>query len=791
MRIEFTDYCVEFAGETGGFPARITQLLRNGRISDVVHTCRPWLAVKLSDGRTAHPGGEEASEPVMRRDSRGGMRLQFANIPFSAENEVLAGWHLSLDYELIPDGNCFADVSFQAVSEKKPGIDSFLLRIPMDFGNEDDVTYGYWPRPERVDPTGISLVGGFVRGLREKEKKTFSFTPPCIAFDFGRKDRPSRHIEWMFEDQFSLDDDPKHVETRLLWENGSPVLEYEFAVKPVTPTCYPYYWHNKMNFFLGQTPKIRDKSPVRLYHCIDAFERIPDVDKVRQMAAEGTDMLALHDACWRTDIRNGGNPEDERAFDDVIAECHRHGIRVSPYIRGDKESAKDDACDWFRYCLTKGFDGIYSDYGAALGFHVMNERYPAGHIGFKEHYKHFLRIREDTVGEDGMLTVHTGPFLSSCVIGTMVDGYVSGEGERGVMLRSRRENAYYSAVTVAPPALWPASFPDYRTGKMLPFMANIGQFPHVIVGEQRKSAVFANPLEPGNVTYARPLWKLYGLMKDERKLRFDNDLCDESLVCDGYDTGISRFTMQDGSRLYLLSNFAGNVKLCSSCEMLNAGEDEQVLKLNVSYEGCTAEELTSGSRAEAFLPASGICGFLVCKRNEKWAARLAVFARPYPELFPAAKAYEEKLKWGYAQRFEAEPWKTIWMKVETPYYPGNLEPDFFQECYQTTNRLYATDENGCRKLLGYLSKLGLTQEEPPVSECMWQGESADWIPLHEYLEPGKYRMEVRTSTGGNDDACRYHILLSENRDPDRARDITFYLALGDSKESLTFSVEKG
>jgi len=344
---------------------------------------------------------------------------------------------------------------------------------------------------------------------------------------------------------------------------------------------------------------------------------------------------------------------------------------------------------------------------------------------------------------------------------------------------------------VAPPTLWPASFPDYRTEKMLPFMANIGQYPHVIIGEQRKSAVFANPLEPGSVTYARPLWKLYGLMKNERQIRFDNDLCDETIVCDSYDTGLCRFTMQDGSRLYILSNFTKGESACASNVTLDADEDEKVVKLHVRYDGTRIEPLASGSRAEAVLPENGICGFLVCKNNEKWASRLELFARPYPEKFPAVKAYEEKLKWGYAQRYETQPWKTIYMKVMTPYYPGNLESPFFYECYQTTNCLYATDAQGNRTKLGYLGKQGLTAEEQPVSDCLWQGEEADWIPLHTYLAPGKYRMEVETTTGGCPDACRYHILLSENKDSENARDITFYLALGDEKSKLTFDVEKG
>ena len=93
--------------------------------------------------------------------------------------------------------------------------------------------------------------------------------------------------------------------------------------------------------------------------------------------------------------------------------------------------------------------------------------------------------------------------------------------------------------------------------------------------------------------------------------------------------------------------------------------------------------------------------------------------------------------------------------------------------------------------MGYLSKLGLTASEPPVCECLWPGEETDWIPLHEHLTPGRYHMEVHCTYGGNSTTQRYHILLSENKDPDNARDVTFYLALDTDKSRLNFDVERG
>lgn len=788
MRIEFTDFCVEFGDEGGGFPTKVLQYLRNGRCAAVIHTLAPWLTVRLADGRTAVPHLRPEAGPRVYREDDGTAHIQYNNVAFRADGEFLFDWRISFDYEIMPDGNCFIGMNYEAFEQNKPALAAFTLRIPMDFGEEDDVTYEYWPRPRFVDPTGIKSVGGFMRNLREKKELDFALTVPLFGFDFGREGRPSRHIEWFVEDQRALDESADNVSTKLLWENGSPVLEYEFAAKGAQPKPYPYYWRNKIGFTLGQTPKLRDKAPLRLYHWLDQFQNFPTPAQVRKMAAEGADALNLHE-CWRTDARNGGYPADRKAFRAMLEECRRQGIRVAPYIRGDEESAKENACDWFAYELLKDHDGLYSDYGGPWGFHEVNPDYPAGRFGFKYYYKHFRRIRRETIGEGGILTIHTGPFFCSSVIASLADGYVSGEGEHGIMLRSRRENAFFSQTTTAAPSLWTAAFPAYRTEKMLPFMANIGQFPHVTLGEQWKSCACAGSKEPGNVTFARPLWKLYGLMEGERSLRFDNDLCDETFVCDSYDTGLSRFTMQDGSRLYLLSNFSEERRRCRTQTVLSAEADETVLKLNVSYGACTAETLENGSVLEEELPASGICGFLVCRKDGKWASRLAEFTKPYPEKDAADIAYEKQVEKAASDRFRTEKVGKLHLKADVPFYPGTIEPLFWNDCFDSKYRLYATGDDGERRLLGYVSKKGFTKEEPPVSESMWPTDDTGWIPLHELLGKGRYRMELQAFFDGSPSSMHCHALLSENRDEEGARDLTYYGEIDEDRSRLTFDIE--
>ena len=667
MNTVFEDYAVTY-GESG-FPAKITQFLRNDRKADVVHTETPWLTVTLADGRVAMPQVDPDSPPLSYQSEDGAWHVHYNGIRFFADGQSLGDWRLSLDYELFADGNVFLGMSFQVMDLVKPALRSFCLRIPMDFGEEDDVTYEHWGyRPAYFDPSGITNVDGFARNLTEKKPMTFDYTVPGLGFDFGRKGRPSRHIEWFMDDQTALDGDPTHVFTKLTWEAGSPVVEYEFASTGMTDTPRPYYWRNKISMQLGQTPKIRAKAPMRFFHYLDEFEAMPTLAQIRKMAAEGCDVLNLHE-CWRSDHPNGGIPVDQNRFRAVIEECHRHDIRVAPYIRGDGPSSQEDSCSWFHFYLKKNYDGLYSDYGSPFGYYVKDDNYRGGRFPFKQYYRNFKRIREQTIGPEGVLTIHAGGEFNNSVVSSLADVYLSGEGEGGVMIRSRRENAFFSQSTGTAGALWTGAFPAYRTYRALPFLANIGQTPFVMLGEQWRSCALALSKEPGNATFARPLWKLYGLMKNERQLRFDNDLCDETLLCDSDDTGVSRFTMQDGSVLYLLSNFADHARRCTTNQTLCCAEGQKCWRMDVSYEGATAVALSCGDKVEAELPAYGICGFLVCACNEKWTGRLAIFNAPYPAKDEADLAYEQKVEQARIDRFAPKPVKTPisrWICPSTP-----------------------------------------------------------------------------------------------------------------------------
>lgn len=785
MNVVFDDYKVEFGKNGGGFPTALTQILRHNKEGKLIHTETPWFSVKLADGRVAVPILEAGYEPMYRVDEEGNQFAQFSNLGFAADGKKLDGWRLGLTYEFYPDGTIFLGMTFAVVCADKPDLNSIALRIPIDFEKDQYTTYGFRRRYKKLDPTGIFSPYVFERGLLEKKPIDFKEICPLIAFDFGKKEKLARHIECLVEDSSTIDLDPKHGNSWLHWEESGPVMTYEFALGGTRATVKPYYWRNRIGITIGQTPKKRDKAPLRFYHYFDEEKIYPTTDQIRKMAAEGADVLALHE-CWRTDMQNGGIPYDEKRFIDLVKECHKYGIRVTPYIRGDGESAQDDKCSWFNFYLKKNFDGLYIDYGAVDGYCELEGRYPGGRYPFKRYYEQYRQLRRQTIGMDGIMTVHTGPFFSAGILASVSDSYVAGEGEHGVMLNSRRENNYYNESTIAPGSLWTAAFPSYHTPKVLPYLANIGQFPHVMLGEQWKSCCLSHPDEPGNVTFARPLWKLYGLMKDERNILFDNDICDDEIICDSFDTGAASFTMEDGSRLIILSNFTDKTRKCSAKMPIKQEYGQRCWLLHAGSELCTVEEYSIQDKIEAELDAYGICGFLICTENNKWISRIGGFKAAYPEKDDKELAYENRLELQKKVKMDDTPVKTAFLKVDIPPYFGTLEEEFWIDSYEKSHDLAAIDEKGLKTTLGFISKLGLTKEEPALTECLWPEESTEWIPLHELLDSGRYTIEIHSSREGANMNIKCHLMVNDKPTEEGARDISFFSEIDSDHSRLSF-----
>lgn len=789
VSVEFSEYSLDFSPNSGGFPKQIIQNLRRGKVEQVVVSEKPWMRLLLADGSDCYPFLPEDMEPSRRQEPDGTTYLLFSGIPWRTDAIILKDWTLDIEYELHSDGVGFITATVINDGEVKPDVQDFWMQIPMNFGEDQNVFYHYWLRPQDTDSGAIQAYSQSIYNeLSQKESMTVpDMLLPVMGFEFGKAHRLYRRIEWFMEEQISLQEmDPNNTQTRLDWTESGPVLTYSFAAKGMKCTNNPYVWTNRFGFTLTQTPKVRKKAPVRLYHQMDAYTRYPTDAQIAKMAAEGADMLILHEA-WRKNMRNGGAPWNEKEFRRVIDTCHRYDIRVAPYIRGNEDSAQENQCGWFDLYFKKNYDGLYVDYGGPHCYVEKNGLYPGGRVGFHKHYKVIQSLRQ-RVGEDGMLILHIGPFFGGTVLPSLVDAFCSGECEKGKMIETRIAHAHYSKSTMAPTSLWTAAFPSYRTRKILPHGAVSGQFPHVSVGVQIPCSSLANPMETGNLTYMRPLWKFFGLMKDERNLAFANDICDDTFRCDSDLTGIAEYTMQSGARVLLVGNFADQTRLCTVAGFAMPREGQSSYFLRADYDGCKAEPCKAVPQYEIELPPYGIAGILFCQDNEKWQSRLAEFVRPYPAKDAEDLKYEAMIQTMGKLRSEGVTGKQVFLRMHIPFSNPTWEKPLWDDLYETTlYRLFATDFEGNRKDLGYVSKTGLTDDIPALEDRPWQTESSPWISLHDRLPAGCWNMELHAYRVDEDyySLAEVHLKTAMNDNPVA---LTYMGELDEDRSRLTFKI---
>lgn len=789
VSVRFLDYSIDFSRPCGGFPKQITQKLRKGKTEQIVISEKPWMQLRLGDGSIGYPFLPDGLEPNRRQDPDGTTYLMFSGVPWRTDKECLKDWSLDIEYELHSDGVGFITATVINDGKDKPDVQDFWLHIPMNFGEDQNVMYHYWLRPQEIDGGAIQAYSKSIYNeLFKKESVTVpGMLLPVMGFEFGKPHRLYRRIEWFMEEQASLSEaDPFNTTTSLDWTEQGPALTYSFASNGVKRTNYPYVWSNRFGFTLTQTPKVRNKAPMRLYHQMDAYTRYPTDEQIAKMAAEGADMLILHEA-WRKNMRNGGAPWNEKEFRRLIDTCHRYNIRVAPYIRGNEDSAQENQCSWFDWYFKKNYDGLYIDYGGPHCYVEKSGLFPGGRVGFHKHYKVIRSLRE-RVGADGPIILHIGPFFGGTVLPSLVDAFCSGECEKGKMIETRQAHAHYSKSTMAPTSLWTAAFPSYRTRKILPHGAVTGQFPHVSVGVQIPSSSLANPMETGNLTYMRPLWKFFGLMKDERDIAFANDICDDAFRCDSSMTGIAEYSLQDGTRLLLVGNFADRQRLCAAGGISMPRKGQTCRILRADYEGCTVENCAAASAYELELPPYGIAGILFCEDNEKWKNRLAEFEKPYPAKDANDLAYESMIQKMGQLRSEAVTGKQVFLRIHIPFSNPTWEKPLWDDLYETTlYRLFATSPDGQKRELGYLSKAGLTAEVPSLEDRPWQMEGSTWIPLHAVLPAGTWDMEIHAYRVDEDyySLAEAHLALSPEREPIV---LTYMGELDEDRSRLTFRV---
>ena len=738
---------VEF-GLLGGFPSEIQLIGRNG-ICHPIKNNGAWLTCTLGDGRKIQPFLPEDFE-VYRSKFETAERIEFRKIPWHDQNRnIMDDFYLSLRYELWPDGTCFVNTFFFVENTNAPDIIDFSMELELDFNEAESVRWGCMTRPAKYDGTMIQSAKPLRFQEPGKSLQEYGIIPQ-VSFDCAQKQKEASHIEFFMEGQNSLSGNPDETSTELLWKDDKAVIRWNFQTKQCSCHDRPWQWRNQWGWLITNAPTKRHLPPLRMYHYFDNYKRYPENRQIDKMAKLGADVLIMHEN-WRLDAQNGGVPYDSAEFTRVVEHAHKHGIRIAPYIRGNETSAAEEYCDWFDSLLIKDFDGLYMDYGGSLNEHSpADESYHAGRIHFRKHYLKMRKLRE-RVGKDGIFFSHTGPLFSALgMTDGIIDGYVSGEGERGVMIKDRETHQYFSGAFATNGTMWTAAFPEYSTKQMIPFLASTGQYPHNPLGVQFATSSLAHPSEPGiGDYYLRALWKLWGIIKNKRDFEVFNDYnCFGVFDNKSADTGVYMLVSNDKkSALLLLSNFAQEQRKVSvriNWEQTGFKPAAAwILTPDLNTPG-SPQKLKDMTEFSTLVDDCGVAGVLLTSDESTGEALLQEYDTPYPIADTAELEYKKTVEEQKIKRFSPAKQTQIYLQVTVPNLAVPYEESMWWDLFENAMLLGYFDGEDKFIELGWISRNGLVKEIPDEADYIWPGHSSPWLALHEILPRDSHKLCIKS-----------------------------------------------
>ncbi len=708
-------------------------------------------------------------------------------------------FRLSLRYELLSSGRAFVYGFFYSNNAHSPAVNRFSLNYDWACSAFKDVRWAAIPRPKHVDgamiqaqATGRGLQPG---GSRHLEAQLL----PSVSMNLRAASGECAYFESILEGANSLSGDCNDNFTDLIWQdNGDFHTEYSFIRNTpcVNKPIQIFQWRNQWGWIIKTPDKVRHLPPFNMHHYFDNYLRYPTNECLENLARQGADVLIIHEN-WRVDIQNGGTPYRPEELRRVIDKAHALGMRIALYMRGNERSTEETACNWFDELLQKDRDGLYMDYGGPYHLSMNDESYPDGKINFRIYLTTMENLRK-RVGRDGIFYGHTGTGFSAIWYASGgCDGYVSGEGERGVMVSNRDNHSYFSMAPVGPGTMWTGAFPAYSTSRMRPFLAATGQYPHSPLGEQFLTSSLAHPREPGvNDTAFRPLWKIWRLFRNEKDINILNDY-NSSGVFQNPCTDIGHYLMVSADRkraLLIVSNFATERR-------------EFTLELNRALVGFDAAgmkafrlaptEAAPGS-ASAVAPDAPAYDFaleandvaaLYFDLDEKAAlAHVADFERPYPELSADNKRYLELLDEQKRFRNDQTPRKQCYVQLTVPNTNLSYEFSMVYDLYLNSMALVEFMPDGTKKRWGWISKQGFVTEEPKPEDFIWPDVYSPRVALHEILPPGPHHIGIESSHCGDPFYSFCSAQLTDDAEGTNPRNIYFRNELEPERQFLRWHI---
>lgn len=723
-----------------GFPAEI---LLPDRLEGHNLLAEPMsLRLTLGDGRILTPAAGEKTECRIRKNGDVQI-LEFDHLSLTdREGRAEAGMSLFLRHEIYDDGTVFSDAFFLGEALPAPSLKGFELKLPLALSSFETVRWAFAYRPKKVDGALIQTSAPERELPPGADRKVEHGIFPQCGFDLWMKSGPSCYAEFFMEGDNVPAGDPADNESEIRWKDGDAELRWNFMTKESRPVCGPWQWRNRWGWVVAPASQTRRKPPLPMYHYFDNLKRYPSDETMEAIAASGAQVLILHEN-WRADVQNGGQPYDPARFRQIVKTAHRHGLRVMVYIRGNEPSIVEENGEWFRELLEYDRDGLYMDYGGPFHWQIPpDEIYQGGRICFRQHYFD-NRNRRKIVGPDGLFYSHTGPMFSALgMTAGRLDGYVSGEGERGMLVKSRLDHAYFSMAPVCPGTMWTAAFPEYGERKMVPFLAAAGQSPHIPLGTQFPSSSLAHPGTPGisDVNF-RPLWKLWNLMKGTKDLRILNDYNCSGMFARSEE--VSHYLMAaEGRIVCIFANFSDQPReIDPFIDFAAMGLRPGQLYLCRPTTGTPGKaELFDGKKF--ILEGYGV-GALCAGVPD-----FAEYEKPYPVFPELCRQHMEKIEEQRRNREGRGSAPEWFLRLSIPDLPIPYETSMTVDLYDNRCQLCEVTAEGIREL-GYIGRSGFGRELTPQKDMIVNGTSSVWIPLREITGSGKKHLMLRSLHRGD------------------------------------------
>lgn len=713
------------------------------------------------------------AEPVFSKEN-GADIIRFDNVGFfTADGKKGEDLLAAFQYEIFPDGTVFTDCFFLSNRADKRVFKDLKVSFNTDISLFDDTRYAILHRPAKLDGAVIQDLSPR-RFVERNVPMDFQEILPLATFNCFKNGGEELYFEFFMEGGTTLSGKSGENATSLHWQNDSPSVEWNFQTVPAEKEHLVFQFRNRWGWSLKTPPRERHMPPFTMYHYFDNTIRYPSDEVLTALHDSGCDVLIIHEN-WRLDIQNGGIPYNEIRLREVIKKAHDYGMRVALYMRGAEQSAKESFCSWFDRYLQKDYDGLYMDYGGALTHsEAPSEDFIDGKTGFRTQYMKLRSLRE-RVGENGLFFSHTGAHYAALGMNFM-NGYVSGEGERGMLIRGRKEYGYFSMSSGSCGTLWSAAFPEYSTGAIIPFIASSGQYPHSALGEQFISCSLVHPKEPGiNDCAFRPLWKLWKLFVNERDMMVVNDFNSENIF--RYDALDGHYLMisQDRKKaLLILANFAGTSrKVNAGCYWSKLpfdpdGKHAYLLTPDVVSPGIVQE--ISGDLTGVVLDGFGCAGILFAADEPDFSE----FLRPYHQVStPEGKAWLAEIARQKQLREDPPVWDKVLLKLKIADMPAfSYEDSMTVDLFLNDSYLVEFKEDGSfAKLLPILTSDG---------HSLTTGEVSAEIDLGKILASGRHHLGIYATHLGepfysffsaefsNGSGENYEIVFRNDLEDDRA-----------------------